>query len=80
MQERVKQAACPLDNAFAESFIKTVKAEEVYLFEYKTRQEAYERIPKFIDDVYNQKRLHSALGYLPPNEFEEQLEKSMALA
>ena len=57
-----------------------MKAEEVYLFEYETRQEAYERIPKFIDDVYNQKRLHSALGYLPPNEFEEQLEESMALS
>jgi len=71
---------CPLDNAFAESFIKTVKAEEVYLFEYETRQEAYERIPEFIDDVYNQKRLHSALGYLPPNEFEEQIEKSVTLA
>ena len=64
----------------SESFIKTVKAEEVYLFEYETRQEAYERIPEFIEDVYNQKRLHSALGYLPPNEFEEQLEKSMTLA
>ncbi len=76
----MSRKGCPLDNAFAESFIKTVKAEEVYLFEYETRQEAYERIPKFIEDVYNHKRLHSALGYLPPNEFEEQLEKSMALS
>jgi transposase InsO family protein len=76
----MSRKGCPLDNAFAESFIKTVKAEEVYLFEYETRQEAYERIPEFIDDVYNQKRLHSALGYLPPNEFEEQLEKSVTLA
>ena len=75
----MSRKGCPLDNAFAESFIKTVKAEEVYLFEYETRQEAYERIPKFIEDVYNQKRLHSALGYLPPNEFEEQLEKTRAL-
>ena len=76
----MSRKGCPLDNAFAESFIKTVKAEEVYLFEYETRKEAYERIPEFIDDVYNQKRLHSALGYLPPNEFEEQLEKSTTLA
>ena len=52
----------------------------LYLFECETRQEAYERIPKFIEDVYNEKRLHSSLGYLPPNEFEEQLEKSMTLA
>lgn len=64
----------PLDNPFAESFIKTLKAEEVYLFEYETRQEAFARIPQFIEDVYNQKRLHSALGYLPPDEFEQQLE------
>lgn len=76
----MSRKGCPLDNAFAESFIKTVKAEEVYLFEYENRQEAYERIPEFIDDVYNQKRLHSALGYLPPNEFEEQLGKSMTMA
>lgn len=76
----MSRKGCPLDNAFAESFIKTIKAEEVYLFEYETRQEAYERIPKFIEDVYNEKRLHSSLGYLPPNEFEEQMEKSMTLA
>jgi transposase InsO family protein len=76
----MSRKGCPLDNAFAESFIKTVKAEEVYLFEYENRQEAYERIPEFIADVYNEKRLHSALGYLTPNEFEEQLEKSLTLA
>lgn len=43
----MSRKGCRLDNAFAESFIKTLKAEEVYLFEYKTRQEAYERIPEF---------------------------------
>lgn len=60
----------PYDNAFAESFFKTLKYEEVYLWEYKTFQDVVERIPFFIEQVYNKKRLHSSLGYLPPNEFE----------
>jgi putative transposase len=60
----------PYDNAFAESFIKTVKYEEVHLFEYSGFQHARSRIEFFLEDVYNQKRLHSALGYLPPAEFE----------
>jgi len=64
----------PLDNAFAESFIKTLKAEEVYMYEYETRTEAYQRIEAFIEAVYNQKRLHSSIDYLPPVEFEQQLE------
>lgn len=63
----------PYDNAKAESFFKTLKTEEVYLFEYETFGEANMRIGTFIEDVYNQKRLHSSLGYLPPSEFEEQL-------
>ena len=61
------------DNAKAESFIKTLKYEEVYLFEYETIAEARCRIGHFLEEVYNQKRLHSALGYVPPAEFEEQL-------
>jgi transposase InsO family protein len=60
----------PYDNAKAESFIKTLKQEEVYLWEYQTYADVLKRIPFFIEKVYNQKRLHSALGYLPPNEFE----------
>lgn len=60
----------PYDNAFAESFMKTLKYEEVYLWEYESFNEAYTNIKKFIEDVYNQKRLHSSIGYLPPNEFE----------
>jgi putative transposase len=61
------------DNAQAESFIKTLKYEEVYLFEYETIAEARSRIGHFLEEVYNQKRLHSALGYVPPVEFEQQL-------
>ena len=63
----------PYDTAFAESFIKTLKCEEVYISEYETFSEAYENIGKFIDEVYNEKRLHSSIGYLPPNEFEQGL-------
>jgi putative transposase len=63
----------PYDNAFAESLIKTLKQEEVYLWQYETYQDVIERIPYFILDVYNKKRLHSALGYRPPEEFESLL-------
>jgi transposase InsO family protein len=59
------------DNAKAESFIKTLKYEEVYLCEYEDIVEAKARIGNFIEDVYNRKRLHSALGYVPPVEFEQ---------
>ena len=60
----------PYDNAFAESFMKTIKTEEVYLWEYQTLEDVLTRIPYFIEDVYNQKRLHASLGYMPPCEFE----------
>lgn len=63
----------PYDNAFAESFIKTLKAEEVYLKEYKTFNEAYNNIKQFIEQVYNKKRLHSSIGYVPPEEFEKEV-------
>jgi putative transposase len=61
----------PYDNAKAESFFKTLKREEVYLNQYQTFAEAEANIAHFIEDVYNTKRLHSSLGYLPPIEFEE---------
>lgn len=64
----------PYDNALAESFIKTLKYEEVYRQEYRDLREARASIPRFLEQVYNQKRLHSALGYLPPAEFEKSLE------
>jgi putative transposase len=61
----------PYDNAQAERFIRTLKYEEVYLFEYQDFSEACARIGHFLEAVYNHKRLHSALGYLPPVEFEQ---------
>ena len=60
----------PYDNAVVESFLKTLKAEEVYLWEYQTSADVEKRVPYFIEQVYNQKRLHSALHYRPPAEFE----------
>ncbi len=60
----------PYENAKAESFFRTLKMEEVYLKDYRNFEEAKENITQFIEEVYNQKRLHSSLGYLPPVEFE----------
>ena len=62
----------PYDNAVCESFMKTLKYEEVYRTEYRDLAEARASIGAFLEKVYNQKRLHSALGYLPPAEFEVQ--------
>jgi len=59
------------DNALAEAFIKTVKYEEVYRTEYRNLEEAKASIKQFLEKVYNQKRLHSALGYRSPRAFEQ---------
>lgn len=64
----------PYDNAWVESFMKTLKYEEVYMWEYRTFLDVVERVPYFIEEVYNRKRLHSSLGYLPPEEFERMIE------
>jgi len=61
----------PYDNAACESFMKTLKYEEVYRTEYRDLREALASVGEFIEQVYNQTRLHSALGYVPPAEFEQ---------
>ncbi len=63
----------PYDNAFIESFYKTLKYEEVHLWNYETYDDVIDRLPFFIEEVYNLKRLHSSIGYVPPNEFEDAL-------
>jgi len=66
----------PYDNARMERFIRTLKYEEVYLNDYDTFTEVLASIEHFIEAVYNHKRLHSAIGYLPPAEFEASLQPS----
>jgi transposase InsO family protein len=66
----------PFDNALCESFIKTLKYEQVFREDYRVFEEAEAGIEHFIDDIYNEKRLHSALGYRPPAEFERSIPRA----
>ncbi len=70
--------ANPYDNAKMESFFRTLKVEEVYMSEYRTYEDVLNCIPYFIEEVYNSKRLHSSLGYMPPEEFEDKFNKNKA--
>lgn len=72
IQISTSRKANPYDNAFAESFIKTLKYEEVYMNEYENFNDAYNNIENFIEEVYNKKRIHSSIGYKTPEECEKQ--------
>lgn len=63
----------PYDNAWVESFMKTLKYEEIYMWEFETIIDVIDRVPYFIEEVYNKKRLHSSLAYLSPEEFEKKI-------
>jgi transposase InsO family protein len=76
-QLSMSSKATPYDNAKAESFFATLKKEEVYLDEYLTFDQAQARIGRYIDAIYNNKRLHSRLGYASPEEFEATMEAAV---
>ena len=73
IQISMTESGNPRENAFAETFMKTLKVEEVYINEYKNFEDAYKNIKQFIEVVYNNKRLHSSIGYKPPIEFESEV-------
>jgi len=75
----MSRIASPCDNAQAESFIKTLKYEEVYRTEYRSLEDARASIGEFLEKIYNRERLHSALGYRPPLEFERHLRCAQAM-
>ena len=65
----------PYDNAWTERFMRTLKQEEVYLANYETFLDVVDNLPRFIEEVYNEKRVHSGIDYLTPNELEERVRK-----
>lgn len=69
LQGSMSRAGNPYDNAHVDSFMKTLKHEEVYVRAYRTMAELMTQLPTYLESVYNATRLHSALGYLPPDEF-----------
>jgi putative transposase len=73
IQISMSRTGNPYDNAKAERFMRTLKYEEVYMNDYETLAEVLASVRHFIEEVYNRKRLHSAIGYLPPTEFEASL-------
>jgi putative transposase len=73
IQISMSRSGNPYDNAKAERFMRTLKYEEVYMNDYETLAEVRSSVQHFIEEVYNRKRLHSAIGYLPPAEFEAAL-------
>jgi len=77
IQISMSERGNPYENAVAESFNKTVKVEEVYLSDYLDFDDALRNIGSFIEEVYNKKRLHSSIGYKPPEEFEQEILKGV---
>lgn len=72
-QISMSRLATPEDNAFIESFFRTLKREEVYARNYETMGDVIKQLPRFIDEIYNKRRLHSSLGYKTPEEFEQEI-------
>lgn len=70
IRKSMSRKGTPGDNAKMESCMRTVKVEEVHLNHYEDEQDARQNLKRFLEDVYNEKRLHSSLGYRPPSEFE----------